>query len=98
SHNNNVLGSMFSTKTGNIYTKSEINEITSNEIDIVFFGLNSNFSLNKFVSPDQTNGTTFSTIPNSTHTKFINSQELCECSVSLSTAEFDQMNNGSLLQ
>ncbi len=98
SHNNNVLGSMFSTKTGNIYTRSEINESNGSEIDIVFFGLNSTFALNKFVSPDQTETTTFNSIPNAIHTKFINSQELCECTASLSVAEFDQMNNDNLLQ
>lgn len=98
SHNNDILGSMFSTKTGNIYTRSEVNEAIGGEIDIVFFGLNSSFALNKFVSPDQTETTTFNVIPNATHTKFINSQELCECAASLSVAEFDQMNNDNLLQ
>lgn len=98
SHNNDIMGSMFSTKTGNIYTRSEINETTGSEIDIVFFGLNSSFALNKFVSPDQTGTTTFNSIPNASHTKFINSQELCECSASLSDAEFNQMNNDNLLQ
>src|SRR5690606_41137360 len=47
---------------------------------------------------DQTGTTTFNSIPNATHTKFINSQELCECTASLSVAEFDQMNNDNLLQ
>src|SRR5690606_13465905 len=98
SHNNDVLGSMFSTKTGNIYTRSEINETNGSEIDIVFFGLNNTFALNKFVSPDQTETTTFNSIANASHTKFINSQELCECTASLSVAEFDQMNNDNLLQ
>lgn len=98
SHNNDILGSMFSTKTGNIYTRSEVNETIGGEIDIVFFGLNSTFTFNKFVSPDQTGTTTFNVIPNASHTKFINSQELCECSASLSDVEFNQMNNDNLLQ
>lgn len=98
SHNNNVNGSFFSTSTRQSYTQNEVTEENSSLIDIVFFGLNDQFILNKFVSPDETGGTTFSELPNATHTKFINSQELCGCGASLSAAEFDSMANDALLQ
>ena len=98
SHNNNVNGSFFSTHTRQSYTQSEVTEENSSLIDIIFFGLNDQFILNKFVSPDATGGTTFQDIHNATHTKFINSQELCNCGASLSTAEFDTMSTDALLQ
>src|SRR5690606_20848292 len=98
SHNNNVNGGFFSTSTRQTYTQNEVTEENSSLIDIVFFGLNDQFILNKFVSPDETGGTTFSELPNATHTKLINSQELCDCGASLSVAEYDAMANDVLLQ
>ena len=70
----------------------------SSSIDIVFFGLNENFSRNRFVSPDGLMDTTFPVILGAQHTKFINSQELCNCSDSLSLANFDAMNDDTMLQ
>lgn len=98
SHNNNVIGSFFSTFTRKSYTQNEVNNDNGALIDLVYFGLNESFTLNKFVSPNDLNTTTFSTIPNATHTKFINSLELCNCSTSLTVSGFDTMVDDSLLK
>ncbi|WP_335966826.1 PKD domain-containing protein [Galbibacter sp. PAP.153] len=98
-HNNNNIGAFFSTTTREVYTKNGVSTETGKEIDIVFFGLDGTFSFNKFIAPDKvTEETTFSAIPNATHTKFINTQESCNCSASLSEQEFDSMEDDSLLQ
>ena len=96
-HNTNVNGAFFSTKLREVYTADQVNEENGADIDIAFFGLNSSFSFNKFVAPDQVNSNGFIAIPNATHTKFINSQEICECSTSLSLAEFDSIIDDRLL-
>ena len=98
SHNNNVIGSFFSTSTRNTYASNEVNDTNGKDIDLVFFGLNSNFTLNKFVSPDEMSSTTFNDIPGASHTKFINSQESCICAASMSVLEFDTMTDDTLLQ
>ena len=98
SHTNNMIGSFFSTFSRKSYTKSEVNDTNGHLIDLVYFGLSENFTLNKFVSPGDLNTTTFSPIPNATHTKFINSLELCNCSASLSVADFDTMSDDSFLK
>lgn len=97
-HTSNSIGAFFSTLTREVYSAAEVNEEVSSSIDIVFFGLNENFSRNRFVSPDGLRDTTFPEIEGAQHTKFINSQELCNCSASLSVADFDAMNNDTILQ
>ena len=96
-HNTNVNGAFFSTKLREVFTADQVDEENGADIDIAFFGLNSSFSFNKFVAPDQVNSNGFIAIPNATHTKFINSQEICECSTSLSLAEFDSIIDDRLL-
>lgn len=98
SHNNNVNGSFFSTITRQQYSQNGVNDDTGDKIDIIYFGLNSNFTLNKFVSPNDVSSTTFAAIPNATRTKIINSQESCSCSASLTSEEFDAMLDDTLLQ
>jgi PKD repeat protein len=98
-HNTDVMGAFFSTSTGVIYSKSEINNTNGATIDLVYFGLEEGFSHNRFIAPDEvTDETTFEAIPNATHTKFINNQELCACSASMTTSEFDGMSDDSLLE
>lgn len=96
-HNLNQIGAFFSTTTREVYTKEQATEINGNLLDIVFFGLGADFSFNKFIAPDEAQNITFEAIPNATHTIFINSQEQCECSTSLSVANFDMMENDSML-
>ncbi len=97
-HNTNAKGAFFSTQLRTIFTANQVTEENGSAIDIAFFGLNKNFSFNKFVSPDEVATNGFIAIPNATHTKFINAQEICECEASLSVAEFDSIIDDTLLK
>ena len=98
-HNNNSIGALFSTRTREVYSQNKVTSAIGKDIGIVFFGLDDSFGFNKFVSPDQvTQQTTFTAIPNATHTKFINTLESCECGASLLATEFDSMEDDSLLE
>lgn len=92
-HNNNNIGAMFSTVTRQVYKANEINDQNSSLIDIVFQGLNSNFTYNKFVSPDQANNYGFLSLKNAQSTIFVNSQNLCNCGLNFTEAQFDAMVN-----
>lgn len=92
-HNNNNIGAMFSTVTRQVYKANEINDQNSNLIDIVFQGLNSNFTYNRFVSPDQANNYGFLSLKNAQSTIFVNSQNLCNCGLNFTEAQFDTMVN-----
>lgn len=92
-HNNNNIGAMFSTVTRQVYKANEINDQNSSLIDIVFQGLNSNFTYNKFISPDQANNYGFLALKNAQSTIFVNSQNLCNCGLNFTEAQFDAMTN-----
>ncbi|TSE05629.1 PKD domain-containing protein [Aquimarina algiphila] len=96
-HTSNTTGSFYSIADRTVYTAEEITTAISERIDIVFFGLSSTFVRNRFVSPDELSGTTFDALQNPKSTIFINSQELCGCSASLSVAQFDAMQDDTLL-
>lgn len=96
-HNNNTIGAFFSTTTGIVYTKSAITSANGASIDIAFFGLNQDFTFNKFVSPNEVQTLTFDAIPNATDTKLINLQESCNCSSSMTIPEFDAMTDDTFL-
>lgn len=98
-HNSNSIGALFSTRAREVYTQNQISDSIGKYIGIVYFGLDESFEFNKFVSPDQIRQeTTFTSIPNATHTKFINTLENCGCGASLSVTEFDVMEDDSLLK
>ncbi|OMQ09531.1 PKD domain-containing protein [[Flexibacter] sp. ATCC 35103] len=92
-HNNNNIGAMFSTVTRQVYKANEINDTNSSLVDIVFQGLNSNFTYNRFISPDQANNYGFLALKNAQSTIFINSQNLCNCGLNFTEAQFDAMVN-----
>jgi PKD repeat protein len=92
-HNNNNIGAMFSTVTRQVYKANEINDQNSSLIDIVFQGLNNNFTNNRFISPDQANNYGFLELKNAQSTIFINSQNLCNCGLNFTEAQFDAMVN-----
>ncbi len=96
-HSGNVRGAFFSTNSRKVYKQEEITADNGALIDIAFFGLNQNFTFNKFVAPDEVQTLTFDAIPNATHTKFINLQESCECSASLTVSQFDAIMDDTLL-
>jgi PKD repeat protein len=94
-HNDNNIGAMFSTVTRQVYKANEINDQNSSLIDIVFQGLNNNFTYNRFISPDQANNYGFLAVKNAQSTIFVNSQNLCNCGLNFTEAQFDAMINDS---
>lgn len=96
-HTNNNIGAFYSTINRETYTKDQVTNDNGANIDIAFFGLNQNFTFNKFVSPDEVQNLTFNAIPNATHTKFINLLENCNCTASLTVDEFNNMTDDSIL-
>jgi len=94
-HNGNNIGAMFSTVTRQVYKANEINDQISSLIDVVFQGLNGNFGYNKFISPNLVNNYGFSALKNEQNTIFVNSQNLCNCGLNFSEAQFDAMVNDS---
>lgn len=88
-----TIGSFYSTKLRRIFRQGDNMDTAGKWIDIVYFGLNKNFTYNKFVSPDSANKYNFSAIPLANATKFINSQELCGCGLSFTATDFDNMVN-----
>jgi len=97
-HNTNVKGAFFSTQLRAIFSANQVTEENGEAIDIAFFGLNNSFGFNKFMTPDKVATNGFKAIPNATYTKFINSQEICDCEASLSISEFDSIVNDTLLK
>ncbi len=97
-HHNNTFGAFFSTTTQETYTSNQITSQNSGAIDIAFQGLNSNFTSNKFISPSTVNNYGFLPLANAQNTIFINSQNLCNCGLNFTEAQFDAMTNDTPLQ
>jgi hypothetical protein len=90
-----TLGCFYSTKYKKVYKKSEVS--ASSAIDLVFFGLNSGFGTNRFLSPSEAENFTFDALPNAQKTDFVNKQESCSCST-ISSIQFAAMADDSLLK
>ncbi|MDQ0067365.1 PKD domain-containing protein [Chryseobacterium lathyri] len=88
-----TVGSFFSSELGTVLKQNEVNATNGSKIDFAFFGLNSSFIYNQFVSPDEVQNTGFLALPNATHTKVINSQELV--GTQLSSSGFDALDAGN---
>jgi len=97
-HKNNTVGSFFSIPTRQVYTKAQVTAETAPLIDLVFYGLNSTYERNQFLSPDDLSGTPFDVIANAKKTVVINTQELCNCSVQLTAAQFDNIQDDTGLK
>lgn len=91
-----TIGSLYSTKLRRIFKTSEVNGSNGASIDIAFFGLNANFTYNRFVSPNKLVETALPEIPNAQPTKFINKPELS--TVSLTPDQFNAMTIDALLK
>lgn len=92
-----IIGSCYSTKLRRVVKQSEIKDTDPSLIDIVYEGLNKDFVLNKFISPDSTGlQSTMTIIPNAVHTRFINKQE--DGNVLITPGQFDAMTDDRLLQ
>lgn len=97
-HNANTTGALFSSLTGKVYKKEDINDENSPLIDFAYFGLTSAFTFNQFLSPDEIQNKTFEPLSNAKHTKIINSQELCNCGVNFTESQFDTMVDDTLIK
>jgi PKD repeat protein len=93
----NTIGCFFSTRLQRSFKASDDLTTAGKDIDLVFFGLNQNFTYNRFVSPDSAAHYTFDAIPGTQPATIINSQEQCGCSANLTPADFDAMTNDALL-
>lgn len=87
------IGCFFSSELGKVIKKEEVSIGIGNKIDFGFFGLNSSFNYNQFLSPDEVQTTSFKKIPNAIHTKIVNSQELV--GTQLTALLFDEIDTGS---
>ncbi|WP_160112228.1 PKD domain-containing protein [Aquimarina sp. AU58] len=97
-HLNHTIGSFYSIADRRVYTANEIDDKTALTIDLVYYGFSNSFSTNRFTSPDDLSDTTFPDIENAKKTKFINSQESCNCNASLTALQFDTMEDDTLFQ
>lgn len=91
-----TTGSLYSTRLRRIFKTSEVNSSNGPLIDIAFFGLDADFTYNRFVSPDKLDETPLSGIPGAKSTKFINKTE--QGSVSLTPGQFNTMTTDALLK
>ncbi len=101
-HSRNTVGSFYSIDNRSVYTKADITAMPGlgANVDLVFFGLDDTFERNRFVSPDKidTDAVVFESLQNPKSTVFINSQELCNCSASLTPSQFDTMQDDAFLK
>lgn len=91
----NSIGVFYSTKLRRVIGNAELDEFGT-LVDIAFFGLNSQFTFNKFVSPNALSDTPLKEIANAQATKFINKTEMG--TVSVSASQFNFMTTDVLLQ
>jgi PKD repeat protein len=94
----NTIGCYFSSTLGKVLKPSEVTNDNGSDIDIAFFGFDSGFGYNKFVSPTSVQNYTFAYIPNAINTFIVNRQENCGCGSSMTVAQFDALSDDTLLQ
>ncbi|WP_326983260.1 PKD domain-containing protein [Chryseobacterium sp. MYb264] len=88
-----TIGCFFSSQLGTVIKQNEVNSANGSAIDFAFFGLNSSFIYNQFLSPDEVQNSGFLAIPNAVHSKIINSQEMV--GTQLSSSGFDALSSGN---
>lgn len=91
-----TIGCYYSTGLRRSFKTSEVNADNGALIDIVFFGLNTDFTYNQFVSPNKLNDTPLPEIPGARPTKLINKTE--PESVNLTSEQFNAMTTDTLLK
>lgn len=96
-HQNNSIGSFFSITQRKVYAKEHVTSETESMVDLIFYGLSSTFIRNEFISPDLLSNTPFTSIQDPKKTIFINTQELCNCPIALTSQQFDEMEDDSML-
>lgn len=91
-----TIGCFYSTVLRKTLTKDEVTFENSRYVDLVFYGINSGFSYSRFVSPDSTAKFTFPSVPQASHTAFVNTLE--SSLLSFSASDFDAMIDDTLLK
>lgn len=94
----NTGSCFYATQTDEMFTEEEASGITDNQIDIAFFGMDSSFTFNQFVSPANGGSYGFKKIADALTTLFINSQERCLENPVFTTTDFDKLSNGEILE
>ena len=95
----NTIGCFVSTSQNRVYKSNEV--LTAKEgaaIDLAFFGLNPTFTYNRFISPTEVGNLTFDEIPGAQAVRYVNVLENCLTCPSLSSTQFDQLTDDSLLK
>ncbi|WP_430611994.1 PKD domain-containing protein [Flavobacterium sp. JP2137] len=97
-HNTNLIPAFYSTKYRRGFFSNELTPELGKDIDLVFYGLNRDFTTNKFISPDQTINYGLPSIAQATPTVFVNSQELCNCGLNFSVSDFNSLSTDVVLR
>ncbi|MBW3520003.1 PKD domain-containing protein [Flavobacterium sp. NKUCC04_CG] len=97
-HNTNLIPAFYSTKYRKSFFSNELTPELGKDIDLAFYGLNSDFTTNKFISPDKTINYGLPSIAQATPTVFVNSQELCNCGLNFSESDFNSLNTDAALR
>ena len=92
----NTIGCFFSSFLGRTLTAQEITSETGKLIDFIYFGQNTSFLYNVFLSPDKAQTTVFDPILGATQSYFVNKQENLTQPL-LSAKEFDNLKSGSTI-
>lgn len=98
SHNTSEIPALYSTVTRKNYFTSEVDAFVANNIEIVFVGMTSDLSMSKFISPSEISSSGLLPFSHGQKVKIINSQELCNCGVNFTIANFESMKTDELLQ
>lgn len=98
SHNSGAIGAFYSTKLRRSFTAQEITPEVGPWIDIVYHGQDQNFGYNKFISPTQVAQYGFAPLVGAWPTVVINSQEICNCGLNFTQADFDSMQTDAPLR
>lgn len=94
----NTVGSYFSTRLRRNFTGLDtINNEVGGKIDIVYFGLNSLFDYNQFVSPQKTTTWALPAIPAARQTNYINNLATCKCGINFTEDYFKSITKGNML-
>lgn len=96
-HQSGIEGAFYHIRERRSLSDATANELPGEEIELSFFGLNQNFTENRFVSPNAVTSSGFTPIANAQKTIFINRQESCGCGANISVSGFDNMTTDNLL-
>jgi len=91
-----TIGCFYAPKLRKVLTRSEVTADHGKWVDLIFFGINSNYHLCRFLSPDSAAKFSFPAITLAARTYFVNVQE--RSPLSFTAADFDAMNDDAPLR